>query len=871
MERFGIQEIEAVTKVIKSGALSRFFQDFYGGSYVQEFERAFATYLGVRHAISTSNGTAALEVALKALRVRHGDEIITTPLSFAATSTAILNSGAKPVFVDIDPQTLNINAEKVREAITEKTRGIVPVSLLGFPAAMPQICETAREKDLFVLEDTCQALGASIGGRKIGTFGTASSFSFQESKTITSLDWHEPILLLSPFNEFQILHIGDFVENYSWTGWRCVAFDENLKVKFASITGVHRHPVDEDLYELILENGRKTTVTHSHSVFIIEDGSVMSKPVSELKGGDFCCVPLKIPHLSEISEINLLNAFLELPSNETSNLFYRGQKLHRKGCWKTRKPSYHMNDLRGGPPIIPSADAEIGNKSFKIKAILKVTPELCRLLGYYLAEGNWSGHGATLSFGHSEKEKRLARDAKSCIASLGFSATIYYDSTKTSVHFGQKYLKLVFKKVFETGTNAHNKQIPSFLFRVSYRLKTEFIEAYFAGDGYLQKRSGSRINSFVCTVSNKMAEQLPYLLLSMDLLPSVEYRPARQCIFDINGKKKYVSKCSPSYNIGVRGIAQVNKLHRRNFQDFASKPQLVECIPTNHARLRHRVRNYSMARKNGFRTVYEKERITRKTLAKMRTILPDDPWLTKLQESEIGFAKLKTIRKVESTSNYVYDLCVDGYENFVGGIGGICLHNTLGEGGMIVTDNDDLAERCYNIRNHGNIYGTLTDTVCTNARMTEAAAAFGKVQLDKLEMWLDLQHENAELFLSQLPEALINVYSNVYLSCYQPGFRQTYLLIPVYAPSIEVRDRIVVAMKQNGISTGLPGRHVGYYKNLIYDLPMFKKYARPCPKAEYARDHIVLFDIHRWQTSYLCTKTIEALKQILKGGKDGTK
>jgi len=187
MPRFDSREVEAVNKVIVSGKLSRFFQNFRGGENVRAFEREFAEYLGVKHAISVCNGTVSLETALTALGVGRGDQVITTSLSFIATATAILRVGASPVFVDIEPDTLNIDPFQIEDAITKCTKAILPVSLCGMPVAMPQIMSIAQDHDLPVLEDAAQSLGASIGNYKIGSFGNLASFSFQETKSLTTL------------------------------------------------------------------------------------------------------------------------------------------------------------------------------------------------------------------------------------------------------------------------------------------------------------------------------------------------------------------------------------------------------------------------------------------------------------------------------------------------------------------------------------------------------------------------------------------------------------------------------------------------------------------------------------------------------------
>lgn len=188
MNRFDQNELNAVANVIKSGKLSEFFADFRGGPNVQAFEEEFASYLGCKHAISVSNGTVSLEIGLLALGIQKGDEVITTPLSFAASSTSIARVGAKPVFVDISPDTLNIDQYLIEEAITPKTKAIMPVPLLGMPCDMITINRIAAEHNLLVIEDAAQSLGAwwIKPELKMGTWGHTGSFSLQATKTITS-------------------------------------------------------------------------------------------------------------------------------------------------------------------------------------------------------------------------------------------------------------------------------------------------------------------------------------------------------------------------------------------------------------------------------------------------------------------------------------------------------------------------------------------------------------------------------------------------------------------------------------------------------------------------------------------------------------
>lgn len=171
-------EIDAsVARVLES-------QQFRGGTLTEGFEASIATYVGVSHAIGVATGTDALLLALKALGVQPGDEVITTPFTFFATAGAVVNAGATPVFVDIDPATFNINPSRIAEAITTRTKAILPVHLFGQCADMNPILELAAQHDIAVLEDTAQALGAKYEGESAGSMGAAGTLSFYPTKNL---------------------------------------------------------------------------------------------------------------------------------------------------------------------------------------------------------------------------------------------------------------------------------------------------------------------------------------------------------------------------------------------------------------------------------------------------------------------------------------------------------------------------------------------------------------------------------------------------------------------------------------------------------------------------------------------------------------
>lgn len=157
---------------------------YIGGSYVQNFESNMADYLDVKHAVGCDSGTGALILALRACNVCHGDEVITTPFTFFATAEAIASIGAIPVFVDVKQTDYNIDPEKIEEAITDKTKVILPVHIFGAPCDMDRIMEIARAHHLKVVEDDAQAIGSVYKGRKAGTLGDIGCFSFYPTKNL---------------------------------------------------------------------------------------------------------------------------------------------------------------------------------------------------------------------------------------------------------------------------------------------------------------------------------------------------------------------------------------------------------------------------------------------------------------------------------------------------------------------------------------------------------------------------------------------------------------------------------------------------------------------------------------------------------------
>jgi perosamine synthetase len=176
----GGNELDYVTDCIRSGWVSS------GGAYVERFELAVAEWCGVRHAVAASSGTSALHLALASLGIGPGDEVIVPALSYVASANAVTYTGARPVFVDVDADTWNLDIARVESRISARTRAIMPVHLYGYPVDMERLLAVARKAGVWVIEDACEALGSECSGRRVGGLGDIGCLSFYGNKLVTT-------------------------------------------------------------------------------------------------------------------------------------------------------------------------------------------------------------------------------------------------------------------------------------------------------------------------------------------------------------------------------------------------------------------------------------------------------------------------------------------------------------------------------------------------------------------------------------------------------------------------------------------------------------------------------------------------------------
>lgn len=178
---FTPEEADAVSRVLLSNKVN-----YWTGQECREFEREFAAFVGVKHAVALANGTLALDVALKALGIGRGDEVVVTPRTFLASVSCVVTAGATPVFADIDRDTQNLSAETIKLVITPRTRAVICVHLAGMPCDMDSIIDLAAQHNIYVIEDCAQAHGATYKGRSVGSIGHVGAWSFCQDKIMTT-------------------------------------------------------------------------------------------------------------------------------------------------------------------------------------------------------------------------------------------------------------------------------------------------------------------------------------------------------------------------------------------------------------------------------------------------------------------------------------------------------------------------------------------------------------------------------------------------------------------------------------------------------------------------------------------------------------
>ena len=532
-----------------------------------------------------------------------------------------------------------------------------------------------------------------------------------------SVSYDEPIILKKG-NEILLTPIGEFVDRTMERGevttkkgiersvpdekYEVCAFDpKTFKIKFKPLSKVIRHKIKEPLLEVTLQTGRKVKATPSHSIFALKNGEVCAPPVSELKVGDFVIIPKTLPSGELPKELDILESMLALPASKISNLYMQGQKecldlekLKNAGysrMWKYRDTApleLLTKEVWLTKPTISEIHIRWGHK---LKTNIPLSPQLFRLLGYYVAEGHHvRGRHSCIGLTFGSHETELIEDAKQCIEDIfGVAPSIQSSHSATQLIFGGKLARLFFVDILKAGERAGNKRVPPIVLSASAEQKLEFLRGYIAGDGTI-----SKTREISCkTISKMLASDLLYLFLQLGIFASCTEIPAKGthkksywlCVSNADQLEKLLPILSESDKKKVEKYiseSKQNKKRRTLHPDTipveeSGLGELFEAArplqKLEGTKIRNRVHNTRL-RRDLFSETFQyilKERRDSVNSSQVKQ-------LEHLIGSDFGFAQIKSIKKINSPSEYVYDVSVSGFENFVGGFGGIILHNSEG-------------------------------------------------------------------------------------------------------------------------------------------------------------------------------------------------
>lgn len=677
-------------------------------NHTQKFEKEIAEFLGVKHCITVNNGTISLSLALLANGIKPGDKVIVPALSMIATANAVTLIGAIPVFVDIDTQLCLHENNTMKLLSQDKSiKAVIYVSLNGKITRNYEMLEKhCQAMNIALIEDNAQSFGSKYhSGKMMGNTGNISSFSFSMPKIICSggqggclttnndelaqrlrqlkdfgrtsggNDIHNDFGINSKFSidgeeDTFIMESGKIkieqIKNSMEKNFSVPAFDNNLKIKWVKCQKTIQHslPANKKMYKLKLSTGREVIASEDHSIFILKGGNIVPFEVQNLTLGDYAIIPKKLPNSKQ--HIKYLN-FKKILETEKIPYTVQNNKIY-----------YLRQYLKGG-------NRKIG-EGFPIK--IKITEELMRFLGYYVAEGCTS-NGCISNVSFATKERKYIKDVTFCfkkIFDLPFYTSIHINATQIQFT-GGSILSVILKNL--CGEGAKKKKIPSFVFNVSSKMKKEFLKAYFRGDG---SYSVSKETLSCKTVSKKLASGLLYLFLTLKVIGRVNELQGKDRIIANNKKISICNNCwmislsipsfinilgtdakaknrdifkphclsIPFYESGLKTLWQETKKLRRKRD---KKGRWVKYSKF------HNIQGLSLRK-----TICPKHAL--KLLKYIKTSKHNTKKIENLIKGDLAFAKILKITKIRKYNKKVFDYSVPGYENFVGGHGGILLHNT---------------------------------------------------------------------------------------------------------------------------------------------------------------------------------------------------
>jgi len=772
------------------------------GEVTEEFESQWSEWLGVKHSIFVNSGSSANLTIFTALKYlgRISGSVVVPAVSWATTVAPLMQLGFDVTLCECDRDTLGLNTKHLRKICEDKRPSVVVlVHVLGIPCDMDEIISICKEYDVILVEDSCESVGSTYNGIMTGAFGLASSFSFFAGHHM-SVSPDTPIPYLDKNGMFDIDSIEAIYSKHkdNIEDIKIITFDQQTYNTFYKTPKkIIRHLAgNKSMFRLNLVNGRYVDITQDHSVFTYDKDNfeIISKRGDEIISGDRIIVPSSIPPPTTKTKLDFL-AYCKTIKNSYFARNYDADDLNFiKPKWNSKENKQKFNwKKRGVLPIeylrTKTSNLRIAKKNTPrnkyIPAKYVVTKDLCRLVGYFLAEGSYKKSGIAFSFNICETEyisdvKKIIKDT----FGLDTYSRIIPESKSHTVLVSSETLLVFFKGFLKIKSGASNKQIPRFVFNSSRECIASLLYGYFAGDG--TRVDNKRIS--VTSVSKKMINEISYLFSTLGL----------------NGS---VIKCIPntrSYSIKNKQIKNKKPQYKFVIANVELNVDSAVAINPGGDLARKKLAFYVNRNKDG-RTVYYRCSHYIKTYF---SEYMSNKKLKRFVDSDLTMLRVKSIEPITRDYEYVYDFCVEGTENFIGGWQPICLHNSTMEGGMICTDDDELYETMKSIRCHGwdrdlsndskkelrNKYG-IDDFRALytfywqayNFRPTDLQARIGLSQMEKIDYICEKRHENLLLYDSLIE----NDYWKLPIKQHISSFAY-----PIITPKIK---KVVEAFNKNGI------------------------------------------------------------------------
>jgi dTDP-4-amino-4,6-dideoxygalactose transaminase/intein/homing endonuclease len=599
------------------------------GPRVKELEAKLRQFLGC-DVLATNSCTSAIDLALHLCGVGPGDQVISTPLTCSATNTHALLRGAQLVWADVNPETGLIDPESVAKRVTARTKAIVVVDWGGRPVDCSKI-RGLLPRDIPIIQDAAHSFGATIPE------GLTEQPAHAGEKSGTYVAWSfqaiKALTSVTPDTEVFIRRNGvaDLVEigtlDRAVIGEECASFTPDGTVKWSKITDFIVHDIDDEILTVSLQKGRTVKVTRSHSLYTFNGTAFVERTAGDLKEGDLLAVPRRLPLAGKAQE--RLDILELLP---TDCLMVRGGKVRM------------------------TSEGRSGQAGKWISRFIDVTPSFCKALGYYVAEGNIANYNrngkgaspiATFSFHAKERNTHIKELAGLLRATWPeYAGLKVYEKKGTNgvvAMFGSTLVSKILLRL--CGSGAHTKKIPTLIWAVSDECKWAFIDGLLNGDGHKRSQDGYTPYETLGVCSKSLANGLHYLLLSMGVQSSVSEYVNPRPLKDGGQCKKY------------------------------------SCILINRG-------GQEQSRENTIPSEFVVPRWGKKSTS-IASIVRDNKSCPPSLLRDVALLRVEGIHR-EPYRGPVYDFSVDGVENFIGGYGAICLHNT-GDGGALKVPSHEFA------------------------------------------------------------------------------------------------------------------------------------------------------------------------------------